>query len=67
MDIRQLRHFVALVETGTAHAAANDQHISQPGLSSSIKRLENQLGVSLFVRRGRGLPECQRQRILSSC
>ena len=55
MDIRQLRHFVALVETGTAHAAAYDQHISQPGLSSSIKRLENQLGVSLFVRRGRGL------------
>ena len=55
MDIRQLRHFVALVETGTAHAAADDQHISQPGLSSSIKRLENQLGVSLFVRRGRGL------------
>lgn len=55
MDMRQLKHFVALVETGTAHAAADDQHISQPGLSSSIKRLENQLGVSLFVRRGRGL------------
>ena len=55
MDIRQLKHFVALVETGTAHAAADDQHISQPGLSSSIKRLENQLGVSLFERRGRGM------------
>ena len=55
MDIRQLKHFVALVETGTSHAAAVDQHISQPGLSSSIKRLENQLVVSLFVRRGRGM------------
>ncbi len=55
MDIRQLKHFVALVETGTAHAAADDQHISQPGLSSSIKRLENQLGVPLFERRGRGM------------
>ena len=55
MDIRQLKHFVAVVETGTAHAAADDQHISQPGLSSSIKRLENQLGVSLFERRGRGM------------
>ena len=43
MDVRQLKHFVALVETGTAHAAADDQHISQPGLSGSIKRLENQL------------------------
>ena len=55
MDVRQLKHFVALVETGTAHAAADDQHISQPGLSGSIKRLENQLGVSLFERRGRGM------------
>ncbi len=55
MDVRQLKHFVALVETGTAHAAADDQHISQPGLSGSIKRLENQLGVSLFDRRGRGM------------
>jgi DNA-binding transcriptional LysR family regulator len=55
MDVRQLKHFVALVETGTAHAAADDQHISQPGLSGSIKRLENQLGVPLFDRRGRGM------------
>lgn len=55
MDVRQLKHFVALVETGTAHAAADDQHISQPGLSGSIKRLENQLGVSLFDRRGRSM------------
>jgi len=55
MDTRQLRHFVALVETGTAHAAADDQHISQPGLSSSIKRLEQQLGVALFERKGRGM------------
>ena len=55
MDIRQLKHFVALVEIGTAHAAADDQHISQPGLSSSIKRLENQLGVLLFDRQGRGM------------
>lgn len=55
MDVRQLKHFVALVETGTAHAAADDQHISQPGLSGSIKRLENQLGVPLFDRQGRGM------------
>ena len=55
MDIRQLKHFVALVETGTEHAAAEDQHISQPGLSSSIKRLENELGAPLFLREGRGM------------
>jgi DNA-binding transcriptional LysR family regulator len=55
MDIRQLHHLVALVELGTVHAAAESQHISQPGLSGSIKRLEAQLGIVLFERDGRGM------------
>lgn len=55
MDIRQLKHLVALVELGTVHAAAEQQNISQPGLSSSIKRLEEQLGTDLFEREGRGM------------
>jgi DNA-binding transcriptional LysR family regulator len=55
MDIRQLQHLVALVELGTVHAAAEQQHISQPGLSGSIKRLEGQLGIALFERDGRGM------------
>ena len=55
MDIRQLEHLVALVELGTVHAAAKDRFISQPGLSGSIKRLESQLGMSLFERGGRGM------------
>lgn len=55
MDIRQLRHLVALVERGTVHAAAEDQCISQPGLSGSIKRLEDQLGTDLFERERRGM------------
>ncbi len=55
MDIRQLEHFVALVELGTVHAAAKHRFISQPGLSGSIKRLESQLGTALFERDGRGM------------
>lgn len=55
MDIRQLQHLVALVELGTVHAAAEDQSISQPGLSGSIKRLEDQLGTILFERERRGM------------
>ena len=55
MDIRQLGHFVALMEHGTVHAAAAHRSISQPGLSSSIKRLEKKLGTVLFVREGWGM------------
>ena len=68
MDIRQLQHLVALVELGTVHAAAQDQFISQPGLSGSIKRLEAQLGVILFERDGRGMkPSTKGHEFLLSC
>tara|TARA_E500000331_G_C17248323_1_gene710029 strand:+ start:897 stop:1790 length:894 start_codon:yes stop_codon:yes gene_type:complete len=63
LDVRQLRHFVALIEAGTEHAAAEEQHISQPGLSSSIKRLENELKVTLFDREGRGMRPNERGKI----
>lgn len=50
MEIRQLRHFLALVEEGGFSQAARRESIVQSGLSSSIKALENDLGVQLYVK-----------------
>ncbi|MEN3301277.1 LysR family transcriptional regulator [Pseudonocardia sp.] len=50
METRQLRHFLAVADVGTFTAAAEQLRISQPGLSSSIRILEHQLGAELFVR-----------------
>jgi LysR family transcriptional regulator, carnitine catabolism transcriptional activator len=50
MEIRQLRHAVAVVDEGGFTAAADTVGITQPALSQSIAALERELGISLFVR-----------------
>jgi DNA-binding transcriptional LysR family regulator len=46
----QLRHFLHVEALGSFTAAARRAHVSQPALTSSIRRLEEQLGARLFDR-----------------
>ncbi len=50
MEVRQLRHFVTVAEWESFTLAAQQLHIAQPALSISIKKFEQQLGVTLFKR-----------------
>jgi len=50
MDIKQLEHFVEAVKTRSFTQAAATMYITQQGMSKSIKRLEQELGVVLFDR-----------------
>jgi len=53
VNSRQLRAAVAVAEYRSFIAAAADLGISQPALTLSIKRLEDTLGVELFLRNTR--------------
>ena len=50
IEIRLLEQLAAFAEHGTLSAASEILHISQPTLTRSMKQLEDELGVTLFVR-----------------
>jgi len=53
MTLVQLRHLIALAQTGSFSRAAQAQFLTQPALSRSIRALEDELGMALFDRVGR--------------
>lgn len=59
MELRQIEHFIAVAEEQSFTRAAHRCHIVQSGLSASVRALERELGVDLFVRGARriGLTE----------
>jgi DNA-binding transcriptional LysR family regulator len=50
VELRQLGHFVAVVEEQTFTRAAARSHLSQSALSASIRALERELDAALFLR-----------------
>jgi len=55
LTIQQLLYFRTAAELGSFNAAARALHCTQPAVSDQVRRLEGELGVSLFARAGRGL------------
>ncbi len=55
MDSGLLRAFLETADAGSVSGAARGLGLSQPSLSLQIRRLEQQLGIRLFQRHGRGV------------
>jgi len=55
MELRQLQYLLTVAEAGSFSRAALDLGVAQPALSRQVKKLEEELGVALLYRHGRGV------------
>ena len=53
MLLRQIQHFQRIVQLNSFTEAAEDCHISQSGISQSVKSLEEEIGAKLLIRKNR--------------
>ena len=63
-DIRQLRHFVCVMQTGNITRAAELLEITQPALTRSIKKMEERIGARLLDRGPRSLKPTEAGQVL---
>ncbi len=55
MNLRQLRYFAKIVESGNMTRAAAELLVAQPALGMQVRQLEEDLGVVLLRRHSRGV------------
>ncbi|MGW4729497.1 LysR family transcriptional regulator [Streptomyces shenzhenensis] len=55
MELRVLRYFLAVVDTGSMTAAAARVHVAQPSISRQLRSLERELGAELLRRTSAGV------------
>ena len=55
MTLQQLKYVIGIAETGSFNKAAEKLYVSQPSLTSTIHDLEEELGIIIFNRTGRGV------------
>ena len=55
MRLQSIEQFIAVVDAGSIRGAARQLNMSQPALTRALQQLEEELGVQLMDRSGRGV------------
>ncbi len=55
MTLLQLKYIVKIFECGSMNEASHELYVSQPALSSSVRELERELGIEIFMRSSQGI------------
>lgn len=55
MNINQMKYILEVANAGSMREAATRLYVSQPALSTSIRELEDELGILIFCRNNKGI------------
>ena len=55
MTLQQVLYALTIEEFGSMNKASEKLHIVQPTLTSSIRELESEIGITIFVRTNKGV------------
>lgn len=55
MTLQQIKYAITIASIGSLNKAAEQLYISQPSLSSAVKELENDIGITIFTRTNKGV------------
>lgn len=66
MELQQLRYFLEVANSQHVTQSAQKLHVAQPALTQAIHRLERELGVPLFLPKGRGIVSTEFGKYLQS-
>lgn len=64
MNIEQLEYVAAIAKAGSISIAAEQLHISQAGVSKSLSKLEDELGIPIFTRSRLGTELTERGKVI---
>ncbi|MBQ3919465.1 MAG: LysR family transcriptional regulator [Oscillospiraceae bacterium] len=66
MTLQQIKYALVIAEAGSLNRAAEILYISQPSLSSAVRELESDTGITIFMRTSRGVtPTAEGEEFLS--
>ena len=55
MTLQQLRQVLTIAESNSMNEAAKKLFVSQPNLSATVREVEEELGITVFMRSNRGI------------
>ncbi|MBP5167264.1 MAG: LysR family transcriptional regulator [Oscillospiraceae bacterium] len=55
MTIQQMNYVITISEIGSLNKASEVLYVTQPSLTSAVRELEKELGITIFIRSGRGV------------